>query len=101
MRTLILAAVVIITGNAAGQNNTTANIIEGGKTLVELVRVFKTPKNSLISETLVEKKDSCAAKNTRDLCLKNSTGKRLLVSFYRRNGNLYEAGILSLTQILQ
>jgi hypothetical protein len=96
MRTLIVAAAALININTAAQNNTTANIIEGGKTLVELVRVLKAPKTSLISEAVVEKKDSCAVKNTTDLCIKNSTGKPLLVSFFRRNGNLYEPGILSL-----
>lgn len=35
-------------------------------------------------------------KNTTDICVKNSTGKPLLVSFFRRNGNVYEAAVLSL-----
>jgi hypothetical protein len=96
MRTLILAAAALLNVNTTAQNNTTANIIEGGKTLVELVRVLKAPKTSLISEPVIEKKDSCAVKNTTDLCIKNSTGKPLLVSLFRRNGNLYEPGVLSL-----
>ena len=97
MRTLILAAATLININTAAQNNTTANIIEGGKTLVELVRVFKTPKTTLLSEPpAIKRVDSCAVKNTTDLCIKNSTGKPLLVSFFRRNGNLYEPGTLSL-----
>ncbi len=96
MKILISAAIVLINMNISAQNNTASNIIEGGKTLVELVRVFKTPKNSLASEPVVEKKDSCAVKNTTDICIKNSTGKPLLVSLFRRNGNLYEAGALSL-----
>jgi hypothetical protein len=97
MRAFILTAVVLINMNTSAQNNTAANIIEGGKTLVELVRVFKTPKNSLVpTETVTEKKDSCALKNTTDICIKNSTGKSLLVSLYKRNGNVYETGILSL-----
>ena len=101
MRTLIVAAAALININTAAQNNTTANIIEGGKTLVELVRVLKAPKTSLISEPVVEKKDSCAVKNTTDLCIKNSTGKPLLVSFLRRNGNLYEPGVLSLKILIK
>ncbi len=97
MRTFILAAATLISINTAAQNNTTANIIEGGKTLVELVRVFKTPKTTLVSEPpAIKRVDSCAVKNTTDLCIKNSTGKPLLVSFFRRNGNLYEPGTLSL-----
>lgn len=98
MRKLILLAVAIITLNASAQNNTTANIIEGGKVLAELVRVFKTPRFAFIQPPLshVEKKDSCAVKSISDVSIKNSTGKPLLVSVYRRNGNLYEAGVISL-----
>jgi hypothetical protein len=98
MRTLILAAATLININTAAQNNTTANIIEGGKTLVELVRVFKTPKYTFaqLPTTVIEKKDSCAVKNISDISIKNSTTKPLLVSVYRRNGNLYEAGVLSM-----
>ena len=98
MRTFIVAAATLLNINTAAQNSTTANIIEGGKTLVELVRVFKTPKYSFAQHPvpLIEKKDSCAVKNLSDVSIKNSTGKPLLVSIYKRNGNLYEAGVISL-----
>jgi hypothetical protein len=98
MRTIFLAAAALININTAAQNNTTANIIEGGKTLVELVRVFKTPKYTFaqLPAAVIEKKDSCAVKNISDISIKNSTTKPLLVSVYRRNGNLYEAGVLSM-----
>lgn len=98
MRTLIVAAAALINVNTAAQNNTTANIIEGGKTLVELVRVFKTPKFTFSHQPapVIEKKDSCVFKNISDISIKNSTTKPLLVSIYRRNGNLYEAGVLSM-----
>ena len=96
MRRLILAVIVITTFNATAQSNLASNIIEGGKTLVELVRVFKTPKFMMSQQSVVEKKDSCAIKNISDFSIKNSTGKPLLVSLYRRNGNAYESNILSL-----
>jgi hypothetical protein len=97
MRAFILATVVLVNLNTAAQNTTATNIIEGGKTLVELVRVLKIPKTSFISEPpAVKRVDSCAIKSTTDICIKNSTGKPLLVSFYRRNGNAYEAAVLSL-----
>ncbi len=96
MRRLILSAVVLITINASAQSNTVFSIIEGGKTLVELVRVFKAPRYTMPLQNIAEKKDSCAIKNITDLCIKNSTGKSLLVSIYRRNGNTYEAAVLSL-----
>jgi hypothetical protein len=95
---LILSVVAIITITASAQNNTTANIIEGGKVLAELVRVFKTPKSAFVQLplALVEKKDSCAVKSISDISIKNSTDKPLLVSIYKRNGNLYEPGVISL-----
>lgn len=98
MRIFTFALAVLVNTGSFAQNNTTANIIEGGKTLVELVRVFKTPKYLLVSQPslLVEKIDSCAVKNTSDISIKNATDKPLLVSIYRRNGNLYEPGVLSL-----
>ena len=96
MRAFFLTAVVLINMNTAAQNNTATNIIEGGKTLVELVRVFKMPRYLMYIQPVVEKKDSCAIKNITDFTIKNSTGKPLLVSLYRRNGNIYEAGVLSL-----
>jgi len=97
MRALIVAAAALINVNTSAQNNTAANIIEGGKTLVELVRVFKTPRYLMpLPQPVVERKDSCSIKNVSDYTIKNSTAKPLLVSFYRRNGNIYEPGILSL-----
>ena len=96
MRAFILSTVVLVNLNTAAQNNTATNIIEGGKTLVELVRVFKMPRYLMYIQPVVEKKDSCAIKNITDFTIKNSTEKPLLVSLYRRNGNIYEAGILSL-----
>lgn len=98
MKKLILSAVAIVTITASAQNNTASNIIECGKTIVELVRIFKTPKTAFVQTPLqpAEKKDSCAVKNIGDVSIKNSTDKPLLVSIYRRNGNLYEPGVISL-----
>jgi hypothetical protein len=77
---------------ARAQNSTASNLIEGGKTLVELVRIFKTPKNNVVSNAVQEstKTDSCTLKNISDLCFKNSTGKSLYISLYKRNGTVYE-----------
>jgi len=97
MRSLILAAAIIAACTSTAQNNTASNIIEGGKTLVELVRVFKTPKNYTAPQSnLVEKKDSCSIKNITDLCIKNSTANPLIVTLYKRNGNSYETNVLSM-----
>jgi len=96
MKKLIMPAIVCFSFTATSQSNTTANIIEGGKTLVELVKVFKMPRYAMVQQPLVEKKDSCALKSITDFTIKNSTPNPLLVSLYRRNGNAYEPGVLSL-----
>ncbi len=96
MRKLILSAVAMLTLTVSAQSNTASNIIEGGKTLVELVRVFKMPRYIMAQQPVVEKKDSCALKNVSDITIKNSLTSALVVSLYRRNGNVYEAGVLSL-----
>ena len=93
-RYLLMAALAIATG-ASAQNNTAGNIIEGGRVLVELVRVLKIPKSNMIPHAVAERKDSCFVKNICDLCLKNASGKSVVVSLYKRSGNGYEAGILS------
>lgn len=71
MRAFILATVVLVNLNIAAQNNTATNIIDGGKTLVELVRVFKMPRYLMYIQPVVEKKDSCAIKNITDFTIKN------------------------------
>jgi hypothetical protein len=99
MRTLILSAIALLHVTAIAQSNTASNIIEGGKTLVELVRIFKSPKNLIYGapqQNIVEKKDSCTVKNITDICIKNSTANPLLVSLYRRNGNVYETSVLTM-----
>jgi hypothetical protein len=98
MRKLILITAVLLYEKTIAQHNTVTNIIDGGKTLVELVRVFKTPKLAFVQQpvSLIEKRDSCAVKNTSDISIKNLTDKPLLVSVLRRNGNIYEPGVLSM-----
>lgn len=95
MRTLILAAAIVTAANTTAQNNVTTNIIEGSKALVEIVRVFKTPKAAMGQQPAVEKKDSCAMKSISDVCIMNSTANPVMVSLYRRNGAVYETSALS------
>ena len=95
MRRNLLLAALAITTCASAQNNTAGNIIEGGRVLVELVRVLKIPKCNIVPQPVVERKDSCFVRNVCDLCLKNASGKSVVVSLYKRSGNGYEAGVLS------
>jgi len=90
MKTLILAATMLTAANTTAQNNVTSNIIEGSKALVELVRVFKTPKAAMVQQNTVERKDSCAMKSISDVCIRNTTANPVMVSLYKRNGAVYE-----------
>ncbi|MBP9607367.1 MAG: hypothetical protein KBE35_10535, partial [Ferruginibacter sp.] len=59
----------------------TEKIVEGGKTLVELIKVFKTPRQNTSPQNLTAAShtatsaDSCAIKQRSDLCYKNSSSK--------------------------
>ncbi len=101
MKNIILSAAILSSLTASAQNNTAANLIEGSKSLVELLRIFKTPKSSMVQATLSQPKDSCAIKGLTDFCVKNNAGKPLLVSLYRRNDNGYEAAVLFLRVLPQ
>lgn len=94
MKKYFLAAVCLHTISAAAQNNTASNLIEGGKTLIELVRVFKTPKNNIAAANSaavhIAKTDSCAVKNISDIGFKNSTAKSMYITLVKRNGAMYE-----------
>ena len=98
MRKYLLLAVCMYATSVRAQNNTASNLIEGGRTLVELVRIFKTPKNNVAAstQTIPLKTDSCTIKNISDLCFKNTTVKSLYVSLFKRNGNTYEANVLTI-----
>lgn len=93
MRSLILAAAIIIACTSTAQNNTASNIIEGGKTLVELVRVFKSSKNVLPQQNLTENKDSCSIKNLGDICYKNVSGNNITISLFKRTGQVYATAL--------
>lgn len=97
MRTIISAATLFFSLTASAQNTTAENIIEGGKALVELVKVLKMPAYAGYQPQVVEKVDSCTLKNIADLCFKNSTSQSLYISLYKRNGNNYEPNVLTIT----
>lgn len=83
------------------QNNLTTTIIEGSKTLVDFLRVFKTPKVNMVQipatkHTTASGVDSCYSKGLADITYKNTSGKTMQVSLYKRNGALYAATPLTL-----
>lgn len=101
MRKLLIAAMLLMAAKLKAQNNTVSNIIEGGRALVELVKVFRTPKNNLTTPAVANtvNKDSCSTRGLADVCYKNNLGKTISISLYKRNGNAYATMPLSLTII--
>jgi hypothetical protein len=97
MKKLFFTAVIALSVTASAQNNTAYNIIEGSKTLVELIRVFKTPRAAIITPGPNLLTDSCTIKGTSDFCVKNNTAKPLTVTLYRRNGNVYDVAVLTMS----
>ena len=82
MRKLIL--VLLMNGSllALAQSNLITSIIEGGRTLVDLVRVFKTPKVNMVQipatkHTTASGVDSCYSKGLADITYKNTSGKTI------------------------
>jgi mRNA degradation ribonuclease J1/J2 len=96
MKTVIF---LLLLGNclaAAAQNNLTANIIEGGKTLVDLIRVFKTPKATNAANNTITVTDSCSIKNLADITYKNSGTRAVFISLFKRTGAVYSIQPLTL-----
>lgn len=101
MRKFIFLLLISSSFSAKAQSNLTTTIIEGSKTLVDLVRVFKTPKANMVqtpttanvSATAV---DSCYTKGLADIAYKNTSGKTMQVSLYKRTGTMYAAVPLTL-----
>ncbi len=87
----IFIAVLCVFNLTATAQKTTSNLIEGGKTLVELISVLKKNKTTNTANLSKNIIDSCAAKQTADLCFKNSSSKDLAISLYKRTDAGYEA----------
>lgn len=75
--------------------NTAYTIIEGSRTLVELIKVFRTPRQQIAADrrtgngsSLV---DSCEIRQRSDLCYSNKSSRSLVITIYRRMDDGYEA----------
>ena len=95
MKFLLLTA-FCFAGVAKAQSSITSDLVEGGKTIVELLRVIKTPRTT-IAPAAYNSFDSCGSKKLTDISFKNKTDKTIQVSLYLRNGNGYELKPLSLS----
>lgn len=92
VKLILIIFSLLVTFNLNAQIKT-SNIIEGGKTLVELISVFKKNKPSVSASfgNKTDDNDSCALKQQSDLCFKNSSAKDLVISLYKRKDAGYEA----------
>ena len=92
----IIILFILIYSSTFAQIVTTSPVVEGGKALVELIKIFKTPKKNLgsvvykNSEMLEYPDESCLTKQESDLCFKNSSSQSLIISIYHRIGTVYE-----------
>jgi hypothetical protein len=92
-----MKAILIIISLASFATSTaqtsTANLIAGGRALVELITVLKKSKPTNTASLADNKAstDSCAIKQKADLCFKNSSTKDLAISLFKRTDAGYEA----------
>jgi len=95
MKKFILLAAILIPVALQAQNAITSNFVEGGKTLVELIRVIRSPKpaSAVVSNMYA---DSCGSKKLADISFKNKTDKTIRVLLFIRIGNTYDTQALSL-----
>jgi hypothetical protein len=96
MKTVLFLLLAAYGVTAAAQNNLTANIIEGGKTLVDLIRVIKNPKPTNAANNTIAATDSCSVKNLADITYKNSGTRAIFISLYKRTGAAYSIQPLTL-----
>jgi hypothetical protein len=86
---ILLLLLVCFTVGANAQNSIASDFVEGGKTIVELIRVIKTPKTTIVPAAY-NNPDSCGIKKLADISFKNKTDKPVQVILYLRIGNGYE-----------
>lgn len=95
MKTLLLFISISIAALSSAQPANVSNFLEGGKTLIELIKVIKPQKASL-STAAYQSPDSCSIKKIADISFKNKTEKTMLVTLYFRVGSIYEQQPLTL-----
>ncbi len=95
MRIILLILVMFAPVVLHAQNAITSNVVEGGKTLIELIRVIRTPRQAPLTASYGYT-DSCASRRLADISFKNKTDKTVQVLLYLRNGNTYDTPALSL-----
>ncbi len=77
------------------QKNMADHIIEGGRVMVDLLKVLRSPKNqAALPRNIIT--DSCEVKQTGNICYRNTSGTSVCISLFLRSGNEYSVQGLSL-----
>ena len=100
MKKIILTAVISFPGVLQAQSSISSDIVEGGKALIELFKVIRTPRVPTAA-TLYDNGDSCGSKRLADISFKNKTDKSVVISLFLRIGNGYDVKPLVLTLAAQ
>ena len=95
MTIFLLSAAIAAPVMLHAQNAITSDFVEGGKVLIELIKVIRTPR-PVSAPASYSSTDSCVSKKLADISFKNKTDKTVWVSLYLRNGNIYDTPALSL-----
>lgn len=89
---LLICIISFMPASGAFAQNKPNPLVEGGKTLVELIRVFKSPRQAAMPKIgVAATDDSCALRQITDLCFKNSSSKALAVTIYKRTDTGYDS----------
>lgn len=97
MKTVVLILLIMLCcRRLSAQSNVGSTIVEGGRALIELIKVIKMPKRKAadkpveVSSKKELSSENCYLKQQSDLCFLNSTDQSLVISIYRRSGDSYE-----------
>lgn len=95
MKTIWMGLLCLAPG-ADAQNTIANDVVEGGKAIIELIRVLKTPRTAFTA-TAPARTDSCAYYRQADISYKNKTDKTIYISLFYRTGSSYDAKPMSLS----
>jgi hypothetical protein len=68
----------------------TSEFVEGGKTLIELIKVFKKPVVASLAQVATNG-DSCSFRKQSNILFRNKMDNTIQVTLYFRNGTSYES----------
>ncbi len=98
MKQTIFIIALLFLGTVCKAQIKTGDVIDGAKTLVELVNIFKKKPSANASKggeiktsVSTNAEDSCDEKQLADLCFKNSSAKPITISIYKKTGETYSA----------